>query len=159
MMRILAGLMVMFFGITANASLGQDEVHDVIKGRYILQLDEDSAFSFLIRSSGAIQVLNDDEYEYVKGEMFFVGTTSEWGMNGLPVAHLVFGDASDEEASDMHVLITVQQEWSADGKNEIKVVSTFSTFNDGPNGYSMVEAANYKLKKYNKKTKKYDVLN
>ena len=160
MMRILAGLLVMFVGFTASASLGQDDVHKGIVGKYILQVDNDSAISFLIRSSGKIQVLNqNDQYEYVSGEMIFAGSNNDWGMSGLPIAHIVLGDSSDEEARDFHILITVQQEWDEDAKDVIVVVGMFETFNDGPNGYSMAEGASYKLKKYNKKTKKYDLLN
>ncbi|MCB0384757.1 MAG: hypothetical protein KDD43_05130, partial [Bdellovibrionales bacterium] len=88
-----------------------------------------------------------------------VGSNSDWGMSGLPVAHLVFGEGSDEEARDYHVLLTVQEDWGDDAKDEIAVVAIFETFNDGPNGYSSVDTASFKVKKYNKKTKKYDVLN
>ncbi|MCB0365473.1 MAG: hypothetical protein H6624_19640 [Bdellovibrionaceae bacterium] len=160
MTRLFLAIALFVSSFSAFASLDQDEVIKGLSGRYILEIDSDTALHFLIRSNGNVQVLNqNDEFEYTKGDISLMNSDSDWGMSGLPVAHLVFGEGSDEEARDFHILMTVQQDWGDDAKDEIAVIAVFETFNDGPNGYSSADTASYKVKKYNKKTKKYDTLN
>ncbi|MCO4793736.1 MAG: hypothetical protein KC493_08495 [Bacteriovoracaceae bacterium] len=147
------------FSITSFASLNQDDVLKTLKGRYQLKINNSDKANFVIRSSGKILMLSSNgELEYSEGEMFLTGSSNIIGPDGLPIANIVFGMGSDEETRDIHILLTVEEDW--DGTNhEIKFISSFSTFNDGPNGYSSFEGANkIVLKKYNKQTKKYELI-
>lgn len=149
--RLLVLVTAMLFSISAFASLSAQDVIKTLKGRYQIVLDGTN-YTFLIRSSGDVQVLTQDEVE--RAELVFAYTSSSWGMDGLPVAHLTFLTGSDEDSKDYHVLLTVEEDWS--GPHVIKLITTFSTFNDGPNEMSnYLGQFNGQLKKYSTKTKKY----
>lgn len=150
--RLLVLISAMLFSISAFASLSAQDVIKTLKGRYQIEL-EGTNYTFLIRSSGDVQVLTQDEVE--AAELVFAYSSSTWGMDGLPVAHITFLTASDEDSRDYHVLLTVEEDW-AGSADEIKLITTFSTFNDGPNEMSSYEGKfNGNLKKYSTKTKKY----
>lgn len=159
MKKLMVILIMGLFSITSFASLNQNDVLKTLKGRYQLKLNNSDKANFVIRSSGNILMLSSDgELEYSEGEMSFTGSSNSIGPDGLPIANIVFGVGSDEETRDIHILLTVEEDW--DGTDhEIKLISSFSTFNDAPNGYSSFEGSNMiVLKKYNKKTKKYDLI-
>ncbi len=145
------------FSISAFASLDQGDVLKVLKGRYEVTMGS-SKTNFVIRSSGKIMMLSTSgDFEYSEGELSFIGSSNSLGPDGLPVASLVFGAGSDEETRDIHILMTVDQDWS--DEMSIKVITSFTTFNDGPNDVSSYEGTNpITVKKYNKKTKKYELI-
>lgn len=150
--------MAFFMSLSVFASMNQEDVLKVIKGRYQVSMGSSKA-SFVIRSSGNILMLNSEgEFEYSEGELSFLGSSNSIGPDGLPIASLVFGMGSDEETRDIHILMTVEQDWSGDD-HEIKLITAFSTFNDGPNDYSSYEGqSSVSIKKYNKKTKSFELI-
>ncbi|TNF00794.1 MAG: hypothetical protein EP326_05975 [Deltaproteobacteria bacterium] len=157
MKKITLGLMAFIFSLSAFASMSQEDVLKVLKGRYMAEMGSSKA-TFVIRSSGKVMTLSTSgEFEYSEAELSFLGSSNSIGPDGLPVASLVFGAGSDEETRDIHILMTVEQGWS--NEMDIKVITAFSTFNDGPNDVSSYEGQSaITLKKYNSKTKKYEVI-
>lgn len=140
---------------SAYASLNKDDVQKALAGKYSLQIDEYEV-QFLIRSSGEVQILNT-ENEMNGASFSLVNSVNPAGPDGLTVAHLTLMTASDEDARDYHLLLTVEQ--SHRGSNNIVLIHAFSTFNDGPNDYSSVEpVSQISLKKYDKERKDYIVI-
>ena len=106
-----------------------------------------------IRSAGNVEILNDgDEFKYASGRITYSYSSSDELIDGLPVANLVIGAGSDEDMKDYHVILVVEQD---EGGNTMKVVASFSTFNDGPNGYATSYNESMKLSKFDKKTDKF----
>ena len=156
-MKRLLILLSLLLSVPAFASMNQSDVMKVLKGRY--QLDSaGETLNFVIRSKGTILMLAST-IDYVEGELQFTGSSNSIGPDGLPIANIILANGSDEETRDFHLLLTVEQDWSGNN-HEIKLITVFSTFNDGPNDYSSYEGQYSKpsLKKYNKKTKKYEVI-
>jgi hypothetical protein len=136
----------------AWAALDEDEVRKELAGRYRLQTSE-GTISFLIRSAGNVEILNEgDEFKYASGRITYSYSNSDELIDGLPVANLVIGAGSDEDMKDYHVILVVEQD---EGGNTMKVVASFSTFNDGPNGYATSYNESMKLSKFDKKTDKF----
>lgn len=143
----------------AGASLEKNEVLKGLAGRYALEFSPNSSLNIVIRSSGAVQVLNElDNLSMMEGKLTFAGSTTSALMSGLPVGHLVVTQAGDEDTRDFHVLLTVEQSPEGEDQNQVKVIAAFETFNDGPNELSSVEKATFSLKKYNKATKRFETL-
>ena len=159
MKKILIGLITMLMSLSTFAAINQDEALYAIKGKYQISMGPSTKASFVIRSSGEILMLKSQgELEDSEGTLAFVGSSNSNGPDGLPVVSLVFSTGSDEETRDIHVLMTVEQDWSEDDR-EIKLITVFSTFNYGPNEYSSYEGqSDIEQKKYNKKTKKYELI-
>lgn len=156
-MKKIIVLLSLLFSMSSWASLNQEQSLKVLKGRYQLQVAGET-LNFVIRSKGTVLMLASS-LDYINGELQFTGSSNSIGPDGLPIANIVFSDGSDEETRDFHLLLTVEQDWSGED-HEIKLVTFFSTFNDGPNDYSSFEGTYKKpsLKKYNIKTKKYEVI-
>ena len=145
-------LLVLILPAFAWAALDESEVQATLAGRYRLET-EIGTVSFLIRSRGTVEILNKDgEFKYASGSISYSYSKSSDLHDGLPIANLVIGTGSDEDAQDFHVVLAVEQ---GEESNAIKVLATFSTFNDGPNGYSMAEAVRMKLSKFDKESDKF----
>jgi hypothetical protein len=151
---LLSGLLLSF---QVSASMSQSQVLKAASGRYELSMGQDK-ISFVLRSKGNIMIFKST-FDYLQGELQITGSSNSYGPDGLPILNLVFSEGSDEETRGMHLLLTVEQDWSGED-HEVRPITLFGTFNDGPNDYSTYEGTykNYKLKKYSKKTKKYELL-
>lgn len=159
--KFLLLLSLFAISLTSHSALNKEEVLKEIRGKYILQTNLTGEIHFVIRSSGALQVIKSDWYDSDAGVSFPATMTINSGDNGmlrgLPVAHLTFSEGSDEQAIDYHILLTATQHWGNDG-GEVKLLSKFALENDGPNQMASVVSTKLTLLKYNKITKKYDVV-
>lgn len=151
--KILTLTFAFLLSLSAYASMSAQDVINQVKGRYVATF-EGTEYTFLLRSSGDVNLLTQDESVH-SAEVLFAYTSSPWGPDGLPVLHVTFLEGSDEDSRDFHLLLTVEKGWSND--YEIKLITAFTTFNDGPNDVSSYEGKfDPKLRKYNAQTKKYD---
>ncbi len=149
--RILFAFLVLFPAL-ASASLSQEQVTKEVAGRYRLDIGFGESIQFVLRSSGAVEVFDNDDLNGLTGAVSVSASSTEWGMDGLPVVHLVLGYGSDEDWQDHHVLLSVEE----DGENrQIVLIASFTTFNDGPNGMSSVDKSQLKLSKFDKETDKF----
>lgn len=150
-MKFLALITSLLLSLNAFASLNQEDVQKAMAGQWSVRF-EGTTIKFLVRSSGDISVITQQHYGAVEASLTFSGSDSDWRMNGLPVAHIILSDGSDEDVKDVHFLVT------AIGEGEdlkLKKLASFSTFNDGPNEFSDAEQSGSSLKKYDAKTKKW----
>ena len=141
----------MLLSLSSFASLGQEDVQKAIAGQWSVRF-EGVSVKFLIRSNGDISVLSSEHYDYLTASLSFSGSDEDWRMNGLPVAHIILSEGSDEDVRDVHFLVT------AIGEGEditLKKLASFSTFNDGPNEFSDAEQGWSSFKKYDAKSKKW----
>ena len=157
MKNLLLVLVLSLLTFNTFAHINSDETMSHIKGRYQLHDPDTGTVKFIIRSSGQVMVLNkEDEFSYMDAHLTFLNSDNDFGPSGVPVIHLVMGYGSDEDTRDYHIVMTVLKNWESDNY-DIRVMSKFSTFNDGPNDYAGAnQRSDLVLKKYNKKTKKYD---
>lgn len=153
--KILTLTFTLLFSLSTFAAMSAQDVIKAVKGRYTVTF-EGTDYSFLLRSSGDVNLLTQDQSVH-SAEVLLAYTSSSFGPDGLPVVHVTFLEGSDEDSRDFHLLLTAEQDWGSG--YEIKLITAFSTFNDGPNDYSSYEGKfDPKLKKYNTKTKKYDLI-
>ncbi|OUR98462.1 hypothetical protein A9Q84_03365 [Halobacteriovorax marinus] len=159
--KLLLLLSFFFLSFSSFSSFDKEDVLKVIKGKYILQTNFSGEIHFVIRSSGKLQVVKTDWYDGDANEQFPATISIEGGDNGmlrgLPVAHLLFSEGSDEQAIDFHLLLTASQYWGNEGA-EVRLLSSFSLENDGPNETANIIQTKLTLLKYNKKTKKYVIV-
>ena len=156
MKKTLFFLLTLIFSFNTFANLDESDVIDALKGRYLISMAGENHV-FLLRSSGAVQLI-DQEGEIDAAEINYSYSTESWSMNGLPVAHITFLHASDEQARDYHILLTVEQDWSSSEKT-IRLIHAFTTYNDGPNENSYFEGEfSPELKKYSTETKRYEAI-
>ncbi len=153
-MKTLLTVLFAFFALNAHASLGQEDVLALMTGQWSIKIDSGSEVKFVVRSNAEVMVVSTAHRENVKAKLTFAHSTSSWGMDGLPVAHLILTTASDEEAQDFHLLLTGLQ---LGAEVQLKKLAAFTTFNDGPNEYSEVENG-ARFKKYNARTQQWSVL-
>ena len=145
---VMASLLLSFNSL---ASLNQEDVGKAIAGQWSVKLDG-SQVKFLIRSNGDIRVLSSSSYTSIGASISFSGSDEDWRMNGLPVAHIILTNGSDEDVRDVHFLVT------AIGEGEdlsLKKLATFSTFNDGPNEFADAEEGWSSFRKYDAISKKW----
>ncbi|WP_372656228.1 hypothetical protein, partial [Halobacteriovorax sp.] len=115
---------------------------------------------FLLRSSGKLEVLQFDWYNSSESSVDFPAKIIiEQGDNGLlrglPVAHLIFSEGSDELAIDYHVILTAEEQGDRRSPS-IKLLTTFVLENDGPNHVaSVISRGKMVLLKYDTDSKKY----
>lgn len=154
-------LMILPFVLSLNtfASLDKEKLLETIKGRYILQTIESGEIQFLIRTSGKLEVIKSDWYDLGQaGEGYPSKFAIEQGDNGLfkgmPVAHLIFSEGSDEQALDYHIILTAQNDWASRGP-VIRLLSSFALENDGPNELASIISTKLTLLKYSVKLKKF----
>lgn len=147
-------ILSLVFSFNSFAALDSAQVNEKIKGQYRISVEENN-FSFVIRSNHEVMMLDESD-SVQKGELFFVHNENDGGPDGLPVAHLVFINSSDEESQEIHILMTVVQE--DEQTTNLRLINAFTTFNDGPNGTSEFSPATISLQKYNKQTKKFEAV-
>jgi hypothetical protein len=136
-------ILLSLYSFSSFSSLEREQVLGLLSGQWSAKIDSGEV-KFLIRSSGDISVISNAHRNYVRAKVSFNHSESSWGMNGLPVAHIILSEGSDEDVRDTHLLVTGLQE----GQDiKIKRLAAFSTFNDGPNEYSDVEIGS-RFKKY-----------
>ena len=147
-MKTMIALLFATLSFTSQAALNQDDVLKALVGQWSVKMDSGDV-KFLVRSNGDVQIISNAHREYVSAKLSFNSSTSDWGMDGLPVAHLILSEGSDEDVRDIHLLVTGLQ----DGDNvRVKKVAAFNTFNDGPNEFSDIENGS-RFKRYNAQTK------
>lgn len=147
-MKKLILLLAFLSSLNVFAALNEDDVLRVMVGQWSVSMDSGDV-KFVIRSNGDINVVSSAHVEYVSATLTFNNSTSDWGMNGLPVAHLILSEGSDEDVRDIHLLVTGLQEGES---VRLKKLAAFGTFNDGPNEYSDIELGS-RFKKYDPKSK------
>ncbi len=150
-MKFLALICSLLLSSGVFASLSQDDVQSAIAGQWSVNF-EGSKVKFLIRSNGNISILSAEHYESMSVSLDFSGSTSDWRMSGLPVAHITLSEGSDEDTRDVHFLVTAIGDRD---DIELKKLAAFNTFNDGPNEFSDAETGYSTFKKYDPKTKKW----
>mgnify|MGYP003675425310 CR=1 FL=1 len=150
-MKFLILMMSLLLSSSVFASLSQEDVQKAIAGQWSVNF-EGVRVKFLIRSSGDISVISSDHYTYLTADLGFSGSNADWRINGLPVAHIILAEGSDEDVRDVHFLITAIGEGD---DIQLKKLAAFSTFNDGPNEFSDAESGWSALKKYDAKSKKW----
>ncbi|GEM_PF-5897120 len=159
--------LVIFFTLimsfSASASIGKEDLVATIKGRYVLQTSESGDIHFLLRSSGKLEVVESDWYSSSESIASYPAKISiEQGDNGLlrglPVAHLIFSEGSDEQVVDYHILLTAEQNW--DRRDPVvRLLTTFVLENDGPNQVaSVISKEKMKLLKYDSRSKKFIII-
>tara|TARA_R110000868_G_scaffold61524_3_gene186959 strand:+ start:10326 stop:10784 length:459 start_codon:yes stop_codon:yes gene_type:complete len=131
------------------ASLDQDDVINAMAGQWSMSL-EGEQIKFLVRSNGEISIISRN-HDYVTATLSFSGSNVDWQINGLPVAHIIISEGSDEDVRDVHFLVTALQ---YDDEISLKKLAVFSTFNDGPNEFSDADSWS-NFKKYDPKSKKW----
>lgn len=135
-------LLTLLVSFTSTASIGKEELIDAIKGRYTLQTSEFGDIVFLIRSTGKLQVIKTDWFNINDSADSYPAKISfQQGDNGLlrgvPTAHLIFSEGSDEQAIDYHLILTAEQSWDRRSPT-VRFLSSFVLENDGPNQTSSV---------------------
>lgn len=150
-MKKLILLLTVLLSFQAHASLNQEDVLKLMVGQWSVKIGGDEV-KFVIRSSGDVMIVSNAHRDYVRAQLSFSYSTSSFGMDGLPVAHLILTEGSDEDVRDVHLLATGLQ----DGENSVrfKKLATFGTFNDGPNEYSDIENGS-RFKRYNAETQSW----
>lgn len=150
-MKFLILMASLLLSLNSFASLNQEDVQKALAGQWSVKF-EGVTVKFLIRSSGDISVLSSEHYDYMSASLSFSGSDEDWRMNGLPVAHIILSEGSDEDVRDVHFLVTAVGE----GEDiQLKKLALFNTFNDGPNEFSDAEQGWSAFKKYDAKTKKW----
>lgn len=139
--------------LSSFASLDQKEVLKEVAGQYRIEAKHGSVL-FVIHSNGEVQVVGGKNFDNAEGRLTFNYSRNESGLEGLPVADVVIGLGSDEDVSDYHALLTVEQ-----GETPVvRLAAKFVTFNDGPNGISSLEDVSFKVLRYNKGSKNFEEL-
>jgi len=95
--------------------------------------------------------------KYAHGSLSLIHSDDENDYDGAPVAHLILSSGSDENTEDLHIILAVSY-YEPEMDINIKLMSMFATMNDGPNDTATVYSVNYELKKYDKKTKSYQLI-
>ena len=152
-------LLISILSFSLHAAIGKDDLINSIKGRYILQTNEVGDIHFLIRSTGKLQVIKSDWFSLSESSDSYPSQmTIEQGDNGLlrgmPVAHLIFSEGSDEQEIDCHILLTAEQGWDGN-RPSIRLLSSFILENDAPNEVASVISTKLTLLKYSVKSKKF----
>lgn len=146
--RIFLAIFV-FVPALAFASFSDEAMNKELAGRYKLVVERGPSIQFLLRSSGAIELIGSQDFTASVTSNF---SSTDFGLDGLPVVHVVIGEGSDEDWKDYHVILTAEQ----DGKlSKLVVLALFSTFNDGPNEISSANKGGLKLYKFDKSTDKF----
>jgi hypothetical protein len=149
MKNLILAIVVQMSLTPAFAALGKDDVLEALAGKYEAEL-ENMPVDFEIKANGTAK-LETEGNEFASATLKLVYSSKGDVMNGLPVANLILSAASDEDATDFHMTLTVIEE---DGKKEIRVINVFSTTNDGPNYWTSFEKdVKWSLKKYDSKSK------
>ncbi|MBH47389.1 MAG: hypothetical protein CME71_04395 [Halobacteriovorax sp.] len=148
MKKLLIALSLLFSSVSF-AALDQDDVINAMAGQWSMSL-EGEQIKFLVRSTGEISIISRN-HDYVTATLSFAGSNVDWQINGLPVAHIIITEGSDEDVRDVHFLVTAIE---YDEEISLKKLAVFSTFNDGPNDFSDVDSWS-NFKKYDPKTKKW----
>lgn len=144
-------LLALLISTQVFASLNSDELLKELAGQWSLKVHSTDV-KFLIRSSGDIKIISSAHNSFFNAQITFNNSTSDWGLDGLPVANIIISEGSDEDVRDIHFLVTGLQEGD---EVKLKKLATFSTFNDGPNDFSDVDSG-YSFKKYDPKTKTWN---
>tara|TARA_R110000868_G_scaffold159516_8_gene388407 strand:+ start:726 stop:1184 length:459 start_codon:yes stop_codon:yes gene_type:complete len=148
-MKKLLIILAMLFSVNTFAALDGEDVTKAMAGQWSMSLNGEQV-KFLLRSNGDIKIISSN-HDYVSASLSFSGSSSDWQMNGLPVAHIIISEGSDEDVRDVHFLVTALQ---YDEEITLKKLASFSTFNDGPNEFSDAESWS-NFKKYDPKSKKW----
>lgn len=149
-MKTIFALLALTFALNSHASLNQEDVTKALAGQWSMSMDSGTV-KLLVRSSGEISVISSTYHNYVSASLSFSGSDEDWRINGLPVAHFIISEGSDEDVRDVHFMVTALQ----DGNDiSLKKLAVFTTFNDGPNDFSDADSWS-NFKKYDPKTKKW----
>ena len=139
----------LLFSSVSFASLDQEDVITAMAGQWSMSFEGEQV-KFLVRSNGEISIISRN-HDYVTATLSFTGSNVDWQLNGLPVAHIIITEGSDEDVRDVHFLVTAIK---YDEEISLKKLAVFSTFNDGPNDFSDADSWS-NFKKYDPKTKKW----
>ena len=155
-MRFLVAIILSIF-LLGNFAKASDFDREVFPGKYRLTVSawwgSDYTAEFLMNSKGDLTILGDP-YEFHSIEFSYLGIPEHEGPD-LPVGIISAGMGSDEDGIAFYAFIA----WVGEGgEEELKMVNSLMTYQDGPNNVGDVDLGAVKLEKWNKKTKKYDEL-
>jgi hypothetical protein len=130
--------------LSAQAALKPADVRKAVSGQYTFESTQ-GAVRLAVRSSGAVQVISTAE-SIQSARLISVNHASDIGPDALPVVVLSVLVGSDEDSNAYQFVLTAEQH---DGLVSPRLISAYSTLNDGPNMWTSAETGRLKLKKYN----------
>jgi hypothetical protein len=142
-MKRFALLAFALFTASARADVRPIHAMNVFRGEYKVVMpvpEEERGHDTLEFKLGSRLQISDVRTSYhtrsQRSLAKMVFSAADEGPNGLPVLSLVFTSGSDEDTSDIHLRLTVEQNV---GKKTLPVfLDAIFTFNDGPNESSSV---------------------
>jgi hypothetical protein len=132
-MKLLVLQVLILASLSSFAAVSKSELANSLAGKYHLTVEQNEV-AFEIDSKSNIKIVSEGR-EIGSASLKIQNSSDSALMSGLPVAHLIFAYAGDEDTWNYHLFLALVQE---DDSSKLVMITAFATFNEGPNNQSQI---------------------